>query len=355
LTWLIAAAGTGGHVFPALAVGEALLDLGVDPDDIQFVGGNRLEAKIFPDAGFPFHSLELAGFKRSWSLSNLGLPRTVWKARNAIANLIERRQVQAVLGLGGYVTVPAALAARHRSVPLLLAEQNAEAGLANRLCSRWARRVFTSFPQTAGLRNSVWVGNPIRRSLATFDRQALRAEARGNFGIEGEVLVVGVMGGSLGASVLNRVAFLLASAEPDYLILHLAGNSHQGEQRDLARRFGDRWIVRGFETRMELFYAAIDVIVARAGGVVAEYTATGTPAVLIPGGFGSGDHQAANARALTAAGAAVTLTEADIELVRTAVDQVLARREDMAEAATRLARPNAAHDVAQALLTVTAH
>jgi UDP-N-acetylglucosamine--N-acetylmuramyl-(pentapeptide) pyrophosphoryl-undecaprenol N-acetylglucosamine transferase len=199
------------------------------------------------------------------------------------------------------------------------------------------------------------VGNPIRRSLATFDRQALRAEARGNFGIEGEVLVVGVMGGSLGASVLNRVAFLLASAEPDYLILHLAGNSHQGEQRDLARRFGDRWIVRGFETRMELFYAAIDVIVARAGGVVAEYTATGTPAVLIPGGFGSGDHQAANARALTAAGAAVTLTEADIELVRTAVDQVLARREDMAEAATRLARPNAAHDVAQALLTVTAH
>ncbi|CAN5270559.1 undecaprenyldiphospho-muramoylpentapeptide beta-N-acetylglucosaminyltransferase [soil metagenome] len=350
MTFLIAAAGTGGHVFPGLAVGEALVGLGVGKHEILYAGGHRLEAEVYPQAGFSFEQFEIAGLKRRFALSNLGLPSMVVRVTRAVADLIDERKVTAVLGLGGYVTVPAAWAARRRKVPLFLAEQNAEAGLANRVTARWARRVFTAFPETAGLPDGHWVGNPIRSQLAAFDRAALRPQARAHYSIaEGET-VVGVMGGSLGAALLNRIASSLAASRPSYTILNLAGGSHASAQEALARRSPAQWIVRDFEPRMELFYSAIDLVVARSGGVVAEYTATATPAVLVPGGFGSAGHQAANARALEAAGAALVVDEDDIDQVPAVVARALAQRAELIAGTKSLARPNAAADIARALL-----
>ena len=138
MTFLIAAAGTGGHVFPGLAVAEGLVELGVPREEVLFVGGDRLEAEVYPREGFRLLQVELAGLKRPWTLENTRLPAVVMKARRRIATEIAGTGVKVVLGMGGYVTIPAAMAARRCGVPFFNAEQNAEAGLANRLTARWA-------------------------------------------------------------------------------------------------------------------------------------------------------------------------------------------------------------------------
>lgn len=353
MTFLIAAAGTGGHVFPGLAVGEALIDLGVDRDQVLFVGGQRIEANVYPDAGFPFLRLELRGLQRSLSTKNLGLPRLVWRARNEVVLQIHQRGVKAALGLGGYVTVPTALAAHKTRVPLLVAEQNAGAGLANRLASRWADRVFVSFPHTHGLTDGEWVGNPVRKSMVDFDREGLRSKGLARRGLDPGLPVLGVVGGSLGASVLNTAARDLAASwqGPTIQMLHLTGQGNLGPGEPLSGNV--RWHQVAFEERMELFYAACDLVVARAGGGVAELTVTGTPSILIPGAFGSSGHQTANAAFVAGSGAALILSEDRIgdltELVaRTLLDSDQLRA--MSEAARIIAKPQAAMTIAKAML-----
>lgn len=355
MTFLIAAAGTGGHVFPGLAVGEALVELGVSPGSVLFVGGDRIEARVYPEAGFPFLGLELRGLQRAVTTRNLGLPRLVWRARDQIVAEIRRRGVRVALGMGGYVTIPAALAAKKSGVPLLVAEQNAGAGLSNRIASRWAERSFVSFPNTRGLEKGEWVGNPVRRSLAVFDRQRLRGEALARYGLDGYSPVLGVFGGSLGAGVLNIAARDLAATwtGSPMQIVHLTGEGH-----DLFPVTNDRVRVEEvvFESRMDLFYAASDLVVARAGGGVAELTATGTPSVLVPGEFGSSGHQAANAAFLLAAGAAIVLAQDRIDALPDQVEQVLfdpERLRAMRRAALGIAKPQAALTIAGAMLELS--
>jgi UDP-N-acetylglucosamine--N-acetylmuramyl-(pentapeptide) pyrophosphoryl-undecaprenol N-acetylglucosamine transferase len=356
VSYLIAAAGTGGHVYPGLAVGEALVEAGVAAGEILYVGGDRLEKEVYPAAGFPFLQIDIAGLRREWTSANLSLPAKVFRTSLEVARSIDEREVRVVLGMGGYVTVPVALAARRRQRPLFLAEQNAAAGLANRFAARFAQHIFGSFPITSGLPAAEWVGNPVRRSIRLFDRAGLRPEARHHFGLDPEGPVVGVLGGSLGAGALNRVAALLADPPPPYAILNLSGAGAESEQQGRALASGARWIVRGFESRMELFYAAVDAVVARAGGAVAELTATATPSVLIPGGFGSGGHQEANAAFLAATGAAMLLPEEKLEDARAMVLEILTptTHSRIAEATKALARPEAAITVAEAMRSVHA-
>lgn len=358
MTFAVAAAGTGGHVYPGLAVGEALVEEGVDPSRILYIGGERLEAAVYPAAGFPFLSVELRGLTRRLTVANLGIPRVVVRAVRTIHAELRARRVRAVLGMGGYVSVPVALAARRAGVPLAVAEQNAEAGLANRVVARLARRVFGSFPRTGGLPAAEWVGNPIRHALATFDRQRLRPVALSRWALDAGTPVVGIFGGSLGAGAINQaVAAMLERWDgPDLQVLHLAGRGFQ-EMSALARVSPARWVVLDFCDEMDTFYAACDFVVARAGGSVAELTATSTPAVLIPGAFGSGRHQEANAAALEAAGCAVVVREAEIHRLGPAVRSLAGdpeRRRHMATAAAHLARPRAATVIARALREMAA-
>lgn len=354
MTFAIAAAGTGGHVYPGLAVGEALVELGVPPADILYVGGDRMEATVYPEAGFPFLGVELRGLQRRLTLTNLGIPRVVLAARDRIAAELGRRRVRAVLGLGGYVTVPAGMAARRVGAAFAVSEQNAEAGLANRLMARRAGRVFGAFPRTRGLPAAEWVGNPIRRSLAEFDRRVRAGPARRRWDLPPESFVLGVFGGSLGASVINRavIGMLGRWQGPPLAVLHLAGRGYE-EVAAAARVSPHCWRVLEFSDEMDSFYAACDLVVARAGGSVAELTATATPAILVPGVFGSGRHQVANAGILAAAGAAVVVSEGELSNLGAVVASLAddpSRRRRMAEAATSLARPGAATTLARAMI-----
>jgi UDP-N-acetylglucosamine--N-acetylmuramyl-(pentapeptide) pyrophosphoryl-undecaprenol N-acetylglucosamine transferase len=277
------------------------------------------------------------------------IPFTVISAIVTMRRAFRTRRVRVVLGLGGYVTVPAAIAARLAGAVVMVSEQNAHAGLGNRMAARVASRCFGSFPETSGLK-AEWVGNPVRSHLASFDRDRLRPEALAHYGLRGDRPVVGVFGGSLGAGVLNRVAPQLAELEEIQLV-HLAGEIHA---EALAPSMTDSWRIVGFEERMDLFYAAVDLVVARAGGAVAELSATATPAVLVPGGFGSAGHQAANADYLAAAGAAVVVDESDVSRVPAVVSGILAevgRLAQMRDAARTLARPDAAEVIAAAMIT----
>jgi UDP-N-acetylglucosamine--N-acetylmuramyl-(pentapeptide) pyrophosphoryl-undecaprenol N-acetylglucosamine transferase len=352
MTFLIAAAGTGGHVFPGLAVGEALLAQGTPKGSILYVGGDRLEKSVYPEAGFPFLQVEVRGLQRSMTMRNLSLPRVVWRARAAIVAAIEEREVKVVLGMGGYVTIPAALAARSSGSALLVAEQNAGGGLANRVASRWAARTFTSFPDTQGLESGEWVGNPVRAALSRMSREETKPEALSHYGLDPRYPVLGAVGGSLGAGVINgAVGDLVENWERSRIqVLHLTGEG--SATPDLRPSDSVLWVQRSFEKRMELFYAACDLVVARAGGGVAELTATSTPSILIPGEFGSSGHQAANAAFLNEAGAAAVLTQDRLDLLPGLVAEILLspdRLEAMRIGARSIAKPDAAITIAGAM------
>lgn len=329
MSYLFAAAGTGGHVYPALAVAQELILRGVDRNDIWFIGGHRLEATVYPQQGFEFVSLELQSLQRKLTAQNLKLPSTVWQATRAARRELERRDTRAVLAMGSYVTVPVGWAAHRLGVPLLLHEQNAAPGLANRLMSRWADVVFASFPGT-GLPRAKVVGTPVRRELVELRRSDLRHRALERYGLQPGATVVGVAGGSLGAGALNAAIATLARSwnGPPIQILHLAG-SRNVEAIDTS---GTRvpWTVVGYEDEMRCFYAAADLVISRAGGLaVAELAATSTPAILVPGEFGGG-HQQANAMRAADGGYAVVLEEERLDrlsdLVQRLVTDSKARR-----------------------------
>lgn len=355
MTFLIAAAGTGGHVFPGLSVGEALLELGVDKEDVTFVGGDRLESRIYPEHGFRFVSVQVAGLKRSLTADNLKLPGVVLRARRRIGDEIDALGVRVVLGMGGYVTIPAALAARSRGKVFFNAEQNAEAGLANKMTARWARASFVAFPRTGGLPHGTWVGNPVRRAIREFDRKRLRVDARRRYGLNEDIPVLGVFGGSLGAGVINDAVATMVETwrGPPIGVVHLTGETHLEALLRRAPADGIAWSRVGFEEEMEWFYAAVDLVIARAGGAVAELTATRTPSLLVPGRFGSGGHQQGNARILEEAGVAVVVEETEIAALPDVVATLLkdrGRLAGMARAAGDIAKPEAALTIARTMI-----
>lgn len=359
MSYLIAAAGTGGHVFPGLAVGEALIEKGIPRDDIVFVGGDRLEKVIYPAEGFPFFEVAVRGLRRELDWGNLTVPIVVMRARRRIRELIGERGVKVVLGMGGYVTIPSAMAAASAGIAFMNAEQNAEAGLANRIAARWATRTFGAFPVTGRLPDAEWVGNPVRRPFWEFDREALRPRALEHYGLTGEHPVLGVVGGSLGARTLNvAISELTAEWEGPLLqIVHLTGPSAHGIPPQPEASDAVSWHRIGFEEQMELFYAAADLAVARAGGAVAELTATGTPAILIPGRFGSGRHQRENAAFLASAGASVTISEEEIAGLTAVVSSLIgddSKLSAMRESAEAVAKPRAAVEIALAMMEAAA-
>ncbi|MDX1468621.1 MAG: UDP-N-acetylglucosamine--N-acetylmuramyl-(pentapeptide) pyrophosphoryl-undecaprenol N-acetylglucosamine transferase [Acidimicrobiia bacterium] len=354
MTYLIAAAGTGGHVFPGLAVGEALVDRGVARSDILYVGGSRLESAVYPSEGYPFLSVEIRGLKRSVSLSNLSLPLVVIRARAEIARAMDERGVQVCLGMGGYVTIPMSLAAKKTGATLMIAEQNAHAGLANRLVAGRATRRFGSFPRTSGI-EAEWVGNPVRKPFWDFDRKNLEGAGRSRYGLKEGVPTLGLFGGSLGARAINHAASqMLASWNgPPMQVVHLTGDAHFKEISSMDPAPGVLWARKAFEDSMEHFYAVSDLVVARAGGGVAELAATSTPVIVVPGSFGSAGHQSDNAAQFEEAGMAVVVPEHELDRLGEVVGMTLFDRptlERMSAAAAAFARPGAAHDIADAMI-----
>ena len=354
MTYAFAAAGTGGHVFPALAVADALVADGVPRGEIVFFGGDRMESKTVPEAGYDFVQVELQGLKRSLTIENLAIPRVVMNARREMAAEMSRRDTRACIVFGGYVSVPAALAARDVGAHLFVQEQNAKAGLANRFVARKAERVFVGFAAARNqLKHAELTGNPLRPIFSSFDRAALRAEARERYGLPQGLPVLGVLGGSLGAKVLNDVtSALVMVVDPGHLgIVHLTGRSHFAEISSLAEQSAIDWRPIAFEERMELFYAVSDLVLSRAGAMtINELAATGTPAIVVP--LGLGTNQSANAMELAAAGGLVQVPQTQIDQVPIVIDQLIvdqARRSAMATVMASHGRPAAARIIADAL------
>ena len=352
----VAAAGTGGHVEPALTVAAAMVERGLDPERIVFFGGDRYEAEVVPARGFPFAGFELVKLERTFTLRHLRIPLVVRRSAAAMAEELRRRGVGAVLAMSGYVTVPASLAARRLRIPLVLHEQNARPGLAARFAARSARATYLGLPGLAErLPRSEIVGNPIRPGLAAFDRTTLRPEALRRYDLPEGSPVVGVMGGSLGARVLNEAAAALVAGwdGPPISVVHLTGRTAAEEMH--GRSGGARlpWRCLPFEDRMELFYAAADLVVCRAGAMtVSEVAATGSAAVFVPL---ERVGQQWNAAALTGAGGGRTVPQAEIErlpsTVRELVDDAAARRA-MAAAAGARGLPGAAGVLADRVMEV---
>ncbi len=354
MTYAFAAAGTGGHVYPALAVADALVAEGVDRSEIVFFGGDRMEAETVPAAGYRFRGVEIRGLQRSLSLANLALPRLVVRATGVIADEMRAAHTRVAIVFGGYVSIPAGLAARRAEARLFLHEQNAVPGLANRLLSGRTQASFVAFPAAAAqLRSAAVVGNPLRPALAGFDRDALAATARARYDLPEGVTTLGVLGGSLGARVLNEVTTRIADdADPDRLaIVHLTGTAHHAAVAAEAAQAAVTWRTIPFEREMEHFYAAADLVLGRAGALtISELAATGTPAVVVPLAAVS---QEGNAAYLAEGGGVVAIAEAEIDRVPIEIEQLLVdapRRERMAKANLSLAMPHAAGEIARRLI-----
>ncbi len=352
----IAAAGSGGHVYPALAVAQALVTMGVDMDDVVFFGGNRMEATTIPEAGYRFVELDIHGFRRSVSTDNLKLALKVRKATKVIETVIDMLSLDVMLVFGGYISGPAAQAARHKSIPLVVHEANAVPGMANRMIARRADLVLIASEEAKEkLKDGIVVGNPLRASFDGFDRSRDGDAARHRYGIGPGTAVLGIVGGSLGASKLNDIARTIART-PDrpFHVLHLCGPSHGEELTRQAASIAD-WTVVPFEDDMVHFYAASDLVISRSGALtVAELEETATPAIVVPLSAGNG-YQERNAAALVASGGAVMMDQEDPASIVDAAFSLMAdrpRRAAMSVNAGRVGYRHAATEVAKRVMEV---
>lgn len=361
---IIAGGGTGGHVIPAVAVGRALVSRGHDPTSIHFVASTQpIDARLITEAGFDeITCLPGRGIQRRVTLANvraaLGLVRALFQA----IGLVRRCRPRVVLAVGGYASVACALAAVVWRVPLVVAEQNARAGLANRLTGRFARACAVSFPGT-DLPRAVVTGNPVRPELlVAADRD--RAEARRDLGLPADRRVLGVFSGSLGSRRINeatRGAVEVWADRRDLAVRHVVGRRDWVSYRESSPDPPPGGLVYQtleYENQMDLLLSSADLVVCRAGGTVAELAILGVPAVLVPLPIAPRDHQWANGEHLVSARAAVMVRDDEFDSARMVaeVDGLLAdqhRLDAMAEAAAVLARPHAADEVA-ALMEVHA-
>ena len=296
---LLAGGGTAGHVSPLLALADCLRrrDPAVSVTALGTAAG--LEARLVPERGYPLLEVPKVPFPRRPSGDLLRLPANLRRAVRAAEDAIDSTGAEVVVGFGGYVSTPAYLAARRRGTPVVVHEQNARPGLANRLGARFAAGVGITFPGTR-LPHATLTGMPLRREIATLDRAAHRAEARARFGLTDDPTVL-VTGGSLGAQKLNEAfagaATVLSAAGVQ--VLHVAGT---GKGFVAGPVSGAPYVVLEYCDRMDLAYAAADLVVARSGAnTVCELTAVGLPAVYVPLPIGNGE-QRLNAAAVIAAG-----------------------------------------------------
>ncbi|HVM01501.1 MAG TPA: undecaprenyldiphospho-muramoylpentapeptide beta-N-acetylglucosaminyltransferase, partial [Acidimicrobiales bacterium] len=355
---VVAGGGTAGHVLPALAAARALVARGHPPESVRFVGSARgQEARLVPEAGFPVTLLPGRGIARRLTADNVGAAAGLARGLARAVVLLRRWRPAVVLSVGGYASVPAVVAAAVWRVPLVLHEQNAVPGLANRLAGRVARASAVSFEGTP-LPRAVLTGNPVRDEIAAVDRSpAGRRAARRRLGLPEEARVVAVVGGSLGARRINEAVFALVEAwagRAGVAVRHAVGARDWAAVAPRLPRPAAGGLVYQpveYEHRMPDLLGAADVVVGRAGGSVAELTAAGVASLLVPLPTAPNDHQTANATALARAGAAVVVPDAELGAERLAAELGAllddpGRLAAMERAARSMARPDAAERVA---------
>ena len=359
-TVVIAAGGTAGHVYPGLALADAIRRTDANAR-VAFVGTSRgIEKDAVPAAGFPLHTIEVVPWARTLGAKRYLAPASLVGASGRARSLLRRLAPDIVVGMGGYASLPVVVGAWSKRIPALLHEQNAIPGIANVVGARLARRVALSFEEAethlpSGAETRL-TGNPIRRSIAELDRGRVRDQAYAALDLDPSRKTVLVLGGSLGAARLNDAVVELAERwkdRSDVQVLVSAGREH-GTVLRARIRTSETLVVRVLDylERVELAYAVADLAVCRAGAAtIAELSAVGIPAILVPYPYARANHQEANARALERAGGARVILDsaATGSTLGHAVENLIAdpaERDAMAAAAARFGRPHAADALA---------
>ena len=344
-TLMVMAGGTGGHIFPGLAVAQALRDKGWR---VHWLGSpGSMESRLVPPYGFPLELIEFSGVRgkglRTLALLPLRLSKAFWQS----IQVVRRVRPDVVVGLGGYITFPAGLMAVLMGKPLVLHEQNSVAGMANKILAAVAKRVFTAFPNV--LAKGQWVGNPLRQA---FTEQAAPAE---RFAARSGPLTVLVVGGSLGAKALNDVvpqALALIPANQRPHVVHQSGAKQIDALRDAYAQAGVHAELTPFIDDTAQAFADADLVIARAGAsTVTELAAVGVAAIYVPFPHAVDDHQTTNARFLVEAGGGWLMPQADLKAQDLADRlQFMTRRtlQTCAEKAYAMRKIDAAHTVVAA-------
>lgn len=341
-TLLIMAGGTGGHVFPGLAVAGLLQSHGWR---VVWMGHpDGMEAKLVPARGYEMAWVRFGALRGKGLLRKLLLPFTLlsgfWQARREI----RRVKPDVVLGMGGYISFPGGMMARWLGCPLVIHEQNSVAGLANKVLAKVANRVVSGFPDA--LPGCEWVGNPVREEIAGLPVPAVRLAGRN------DALHVLVLGGSLGAAALNEtvpqgLALLPEEARPQ--VVHQAGEKHLDQLLANYEAAGVQAHCVAFIEDMAGAYEWADLVICRAGALtIAELAAAGVASILVPFPFAVDDHQTSNAKFLASVGGAILLPQSELtaEAVSLIRNYSRGQLQQMAEKARELARPEAAAAVA---------
>lgn len=329
---VIAGGGTSGHVLPALAVAESLVDAGRSLEELEYFGARRgVETRLVPASGLRAEFFDVVGLKREFSVSAcvnnlLFAPKLLLAWWKALLHLRGSRP-RVVVSVGGYASLPAVLAARVLRIPIVVVTYDRTPGRSSVLTSRFAAAVASAFPE-AVLPRHEYTGAPVRRALRNLDRETERTAARRRLGLEADRFCIGVIGGSLGSGILNDVMLTLVrqwASDRAVAVRHVVGGrfleTHRQRLIDAAVSFDDgtstvdergglQYQIIGYEDDMTSLYAAVDLVVGRGGaGTVAEVAVTGTPAVLIPWSGSADDHQRANVAWLADQGGAIAMEE----------------------------------------------
>jgi UDP-N-acetylglucosamine--N-acetylmuramyl-(pentapeptide) pyrophosphoryl-undecaprenol N-acetylglucosamine transferase len=353
---VIAGGGTGGHLFPGIAVAEALVDL-VPGAEVLFVGTERgIEKRAVPKAGFSLATIEIAGLKGMSLTRKLGtltrLPSSIWQSRKILQNF----GPDAVLGVGGYASGPVLLAARLMGIPTAICEQNSVPGLTNRVLGRLVRRVFATFQHSAQFfppHAFLLAGNPVRQAFS-----ALQSEAGADAASSGAPHRILVLGGSQGARPLNEVlpeaGAWLRENGVEATIVHQTGKNELDAVRARYEATGIDAEAVSFIDDMVSAYRNADLVVCRAGATTcSELAIAGRPAIFVPFPHATDDHQTLNAREFSDAGAGMLFPQRDLnpEKMGQAIKDLLEdpeARQAMARNVRTLARPEAARHIAEA-------
>jgi UDP-N-acetylglucosamine--N-acetylmuramyl-(pentapeptide) pyrophosphoryl-undecaprenol N-acetylglucosamine transferase len=343
---VLAGGGTAGHIEPALALADALRRQ--DPTvGITALGTERgLETRLVPERGYELGLIPAVPLPRKPTPELITVPGRLRGTIKAAEQILERTKADCVVGFGGYVALPGYLAAKRRGVPIVVHEANARPGLANKIGSRYTEFVAVSTPESK-LRHARYVGIPLRRAIATLNRQAVRLEARAAFGLDPNLPTLLVSGGSQGARRLNEAvqAVVPGLQRSGIQVLHAVGPKNELPQIDNMPGMPP-YVPVSYVDRMDLAYAAADMMLCRAGAMtVAELSAVGLPAAYVPLPIGNGE-QRLNAQPVVAAGGGLLVDDAELtpEWIQGNVQPVLTdphRLHTMARAAAEFGRPDA--------------
>ncbi|OJU74827.1 MAG: undecaprenyldiphospho-muramoylpentapeptide beta-N-acetylglucosaminyltransferase [Bacteroidetes bacterium 47-18] len=299
---IIAGGGTGGHIFPAVAIAHALK--AADPAvNILFVGANgKMEMEKVPKEGYRIIGLDIAGFNRSNLLKNLSLPFKLWKSNKAAMNIIREFKPDAVVGVGGFASFPVLNAAQKKGIPTLIQEQNSFAGKTNKILGKKAAAVCVAYDNMQRFfpaEKIVMTGNPVRKAIS--QSKVSREDAARSFGLDAARKTILVVGGSLGAKSINQAmaGCIPALVAQDIQVVWQTGKTFISEAAAIAAQYPQHVKAMEFIYEMDQAYAVCDMIISRAGALaIAEICIVARPAIFIPYPFAAEDHQTSNAQAL---------------------------------------------------------